>query len=441
MDTGNQLFFVERLGHVVISTEELLGDTAADYSKVADVLDVWFDSGTTFMHVLERRENQTYPADLYLEGSDQHRGWFHSSLLTSVAINQIAPYKQVLTHGFTVDANGHKMSKSRGNVIAPQKVMKTLGADIIRLWVCSADYRGEMSVSNEILDRMADSYRRIRNTARYLLSAINDFDPDVNAVKPVDMLALDRWAVDCTFQTQASVEKAFEDYNFHGVYQAVHNFCAVDMSSFYLDIIKDRQYTMPTDSHARRSAQTAMYLITEALVRWIAPVLSFTSDEIWQHLPGERGETVFTETWYEGLYTLDTADLLSRDEWLQVIETRTAVQRELEKLRVAGDIGGSVDATVTLYCDGELKSTLEKLSDELRFILITSGAEVKALSEKGDAQIIDEHLAIHTAAAPAPKCIRCWHHRDDVGNDSEHPELCSRCIENIGAIGEQRLYA
>jgi len=423
------------------STEELLGDTAADYSKVADVLDVWFDSGTTFMHVLERRENQTYPADLYLEGSDQHRGWFHSSLLTSVAINQIAPYKQVLTHGFTVDANGHKMSKSRGNVIAPQKVMKTLGADIIRLWVCSADYRGEMSVSNEILDRMADSYRRIRNTARYLLSAINDFDPDVNAVKPVDMLALDRWAVDCTFQTQASVEKAFEDYNFHGVYQAVHNFCAVDMSSFYLDIIKDRQYTMPTDSHARRSTQTAMYLITEALVRWIAPVLSFTSDEIWQHLPGERGDTVFTETWYEGLYTLDTADLLSRDEWLQVIETRTAVQRELEKLRVAGDIGGSVDAAVTLYCDGELKSTLEKLGDELRYILITSGAEVKALSEKGDAQIIDEHLSIHAAAAPAPKCIRCWHHRDDVGNDSEHPELCSRCIENIGAIGEQRLYA
>ncbi|MBX2824480.1 MAG: isoleucine--tRNA ligase [Gammaproteobacteria bacterium] len=424
-------------------TEELLGNEAALYDKVSDVLDVWFDSGTTFMHVLERRDNQTYPADMYLEGSDQHRGWFHSSLLTSVAINRIAPYKQVLTHGFTVDAKGHKMSKSRGNVIAPQKVLKTLGADIIRLWVCSADYRGEMTVSNEILDRMADSYRRIRNTARYLLSAINDFDPAQHAVKPVEMLPLDRWAVDCTFRTQAQVEKSFDEYNFHGVYQAVHNFCAIDMSSFYLDIIKDRQYTMPADSQARRSAQTAMFLITEAMVRWVAPVLSFTSDEIWQHLPGERADTVFTQTWFEGLYALDAGDLLSRDEWQQVIDTRTAVQRELEKLRVEGDIGGSVDAKVTLYCDDPLRSVLDKLGDELRFVLITSGATVRPLAEQtGDqAASIDEHLAILAEAAPAAKCVRCWHHREDVGADSDHPELCSRCVENIGPVGEQRQFA
>ncbi len=423
------------------SIEELLGADASEYSKVTDVLDVWFDSGTSFDHVLNRRDEQTYPADMYLEGSDQHRGWFHSSLLTSVAINRIAPYKQVLTHGFTVDAKGRKMSKSLGNVIAPQKVMKTLGADIIRLWVCSADYRGEMTVSNEILDRMSDSYRRIRNTARYFLSAINDFDPATDAVKPSAMLPLDRWAIDCTFQAQAAVNKGYDDYNFHAVYQSIHNFCAVDMSSFYLDVIKDRQYTMPANSHARRSAQTAMYLIAEAMVRWIAPVLSFTSDEIWQHLPGERGETVFTETWFEGLFVLDTSDLLSREEWAQVIETRAAVSRELEKLRVAGDIGGSVDAAITLYCDDSLLETLTKLGDELRFVLITSSAEVKPLAEKSAAVDISDSLSIQASAAASAKCVRCWHHRHDVGSNAEHPELCQRCVDNIGVVGEQRLYA
>ncbi len=263
---------------------ELLGNDAALYDKVTDVLDVWFDSGTSWMHVLQQNEQLTYPADIYLEGSDQHRGWFHSSILTSVAINRHAPYRQVLTHGFTVDQQGRKMSKSLGNIIAPQKLLKTLGADIVRLWVCSADYRGEMTVSNEILDRTSDAYRRIRNTARYLLSAINDFDPRKDGVAPEDMLALDRWAVDCALRTQKTVHEAYEAYQFHTVYQTIHHFCSIDMSSFYLDIIKDRQYTMPTDSLGRRSAQTAMYMITDALVRWIAPVLSFTADEIWQHL-------------------------------------------------------------------------------------------------------------------------------------------------------------
>lgn len=425
--------------------EELLGEDAGDWSKVTDVLDVWFDSGTTFEHVLQRRDGQNYPADMYLEGSDQHRGWFHSSLLTSVAVNRIAPYRQVLTHGFTVDAKGRKMSKSLGNVIAPQKVLQTLGADIIRLWVCSADYRGEMTVSNEILDRMSDSYRRIRNTARYLLGAINDFDPAQHLVAEADMLPLDRWAVDCTARTQSAVEKAYEDYNFHAVYQAVHNFCAVDMSSIYLDIIKDRQYTMPSGSLPRRSTQTAMYHVVEAMVRWVAPFLSFTSDEIWQFIPGPRSETVFTETWYQGLFRLSPEAAMQPSDWQRILETRAAVSKELERIRVAGDIGGSLDAEVELYCDGELHASLAKLGDELRFVLITSAAQLHETDNKTDEAVAstvgEAALFINARASTDEKCIRCWHHRPDVGQDAEHPELCHRCVENIGEHGEKRQYA
>ena len=423
-------------------SEDLLGNEAVNYSRVNDVLDVWFDSGTTFMHVLERRDGQTYPADMYLEGSDQHRGWFHSSLLASVAINEIAPYKQVLTHGFTVDQQGRKMSKSLGNVIAPQKVMKTLGADIIRLWVCSADYRGEMSVSQEILDRMADSYRRIRNTSRYLLSALYDFDPAKDMVRPDDMLALDRWAVDCALQTQKAVQSAYDDYNFHAVYQTIHNFCGVDMSSFYLDIIKDRQYTTAADSRARRSAQTAMYLITESLVRWISPVLSFTSDEIWQAMPGKRGDTVFCETWYEGLFELSDNEAVSREDWDNLLKVRAAVSKELENLRVSGEIGGALDASVSLFAEGSLLASLEKLENELRFILITSEAGVGALPDAPTTAInldIDgQKLAIMTTPAEGQKCVRCWHYRTDVGASSEHSELCQRCVDNVSGSGEKR---
>jgi len=425
--------------------EELLGKDSNAYTRVTDVLDVWFDSGTTFTHVLERRDNQTYPADMYLEGSDQHRGWFHSSLLASVAINKIAPYRQVLTHGFTVDQQGRKMSKSLGNVIAPQKIMKTLGADIIRLWVCSADYRGEMSVSQEILDRMADSYRRIRNTSRYLLSGLNDFDPENDMVAAEDMLALDRWAVDCTSRTQAEIQTAFDEYNFHGVYQRVHNFCSVDMSSFYLDIIKDRQYTTAKDSVARRSAQTAMYLIAEALVRWIAPVLSYTSDEIWQHLPGKRGETVFTETYYNKLFELDSNDAIGHDDWNRLLAARAAVSRELEKLRTEGTIGGALDASVTIFADDNFHSSLSKLGEELRFALITSAATIEKLEKKPDnVESIDvdgSQLAITASSAAGVKCVRCWHHQTDVGSNNEHPELCGRCVVNIDGPGESRRFA
>ncbi len=428
-------------------SEELLGDEVTSYVRVNDVLDVWFDSGTTFLHVLQRRDNQVYPADMYLEGSDQHRGWFHSSLLASVAINRKAPYRQVLTHGFTVDQQGRKMSKSLGNVIAPQEVMKTLGADIIRLWVCSADYRGEMSVSKEILDRMADSYRRIRNTARYLLSAMHDFDPTQHCVATDQLLALDKWAIQCALETQESIEKSFHEYNFHAVYQTIHNFCAIDMSSFYLDIVKDRQYTTPTDSIARRSAQTAMFHIAEAMVRWIAPILSFTSDEIWQHLPGKRNETVFTELFYTGLTEFKSTgkDGISAEDWNQLRDVRSAVSKELENLRTDGVIGGALDAKVDLYASDALLQTLKKLDHELRFVLITSDADAQPLANKPDnAETItigQDTLAVVAGAANGKKCTRCWHRRDDVGAAPVHPELCSRCIANIDGSGEIRLFA
>ncbi len=423
----------------------LLGNEAVNYEKVTDVLDVWFDSGTSFFHVLQQDDNMTYPADMYLEGSDQHRGWFHSSILSSVAINKIAPYKQVLTHGFTVDKDGKKMSKSLKNTVAPQTLMKTLGADIVRLWVCSVDYRGEMSVSQEILDRMADSYRRIRNTARYLLGAINDFDPSVHTVAPEDMLAIDRWAVDKTLQTQALIKEAYENYQFHAVYQGIHNFCNVDMSSFYLDIIKDRQYTMPSDSVGRRSAQTAMYLISESLVRWIAPVLSFTSDEIWQHLPGDRSASVFAETYFEGLFALDTTSELNPQDWSNAVETRNAVTKALEVLRADNQIGGGLDAELTLYCAAPLADSLNKFGDELRFVFITSGATIDAFeAHPADAALTtvnDMKLAISASKSSAEKCVRCWHKRIDVGSNTEHPELCIRCVSNAFGAGEQRHFA
>ncbi len=430
----------------------VLGDDAAHYDKVKDVLDVWFDSGTSWMHVLQQDDKLTYPADIYLEGSDQHRGWFHSSILTSVAIHRQAPYRQVLTHGFTVDQKGRKMSKSLGNIIAPQKLLKTLGADIVRLWVCSTDYRGEMTVSNEILDRMADAYRRIRNTARYLLSAINDFDPERHSVAPGDMLELDRWAIDCTLRTQATIQTAYDAYQFHTVYQTIHHFCSVDMSSFYLDIIKDRQYTMAEDSLGRRSAQTAMYMITDTLVRWISPVLSFTADEIWQHLrqhsehdQSHRAQSVFTQTYLDTLFALGDDAAISASDWHTITQVRDAVSKSLETLRSAGDIGGALEASVTVYASTEIQQVLEKLGEELRFVLITSTASVQSIANKPDnaetLSINGFEIAVHSTKASGNKCVRCWHLRDDVGTDTSHPEVCDRCISNVHGAGEQRAIA
>ncbi len=421
---------------------ELLGDDAQNYTKVSDTLDVWFDSGVTHACVIKQREELQFPADLYLEGSDQHRGWFQSSLLSSVAVNDVAPYKEVLTHGFVVDAQGKKMSKSKGNVVVPQKIMKTLGADILRLWVSSTDYTGEVSVSDEILKRTADAYRRIRNTARFMLANMDGFDPAQSCLNVEQMLPLDRWIVVKAEFLQQEIIGAYEQYDFHQVYQKVHNFCAMDLGAFYLDVIKDRQYTSQPDSIARRSAQTALYHITEAMTRWIAPILSFTAEELWGFIPGERDESVFFESWYAFLPEIQ--DEMDDAFWQKVMAVRVACSKEMEKLRVDKTIGSSLDAKVDLYCDDELLATLEKLQDELHFVLITSYARLHKLADKPSDAIDAEDvsgLALLVKASEHPKCVRCWHHREDVGTNAEHPELCGRCVENVAGEGEVRHYA
>jgi isoleucyl-tRNA synthetase len=426
-----------------LDTEALLGADADQYEKVTDTLDVWFDSGVTHESVLRPRpELGQFPADMYLEGSDQHRGWFQSSLKTSIAMNGVAPYRQVLTHGFTVDGKGRKMSKSLGNVIAPQEVMNELGADILRLWVSATDYSGEMTVSKDILKQTADGYRRIRNTARFLLSNLNGFDPAVHMVASEDMIALDRWMVDRALQLQQELDEDYGNYAFLRIYQKVYNFCEATLGGFYLDIIKDRQYTTPADSLARRSCQSALYHVAEALVRWIAPILSFTADEIWQHLPGERGDTVFYETWYDGLTALPDSTELGRDYWREIYSVKEAVNKCLEEARGRGEIKGSLSAEVTLYCDGDLAPKLEHLGEELRFVLITSEATVRPAAEaEGAEQSGHEGLMVKVAPAAYAKCERCWHHREDVGQHDRYTDLCGRCITNLEGAGETRTYA
>ncbi|MGB5716824.1 MAG: class I tRNA ligase family protein, partial [Gammaproteobacteria bacterium] len=429
-----------------LDAAELLGDEAAAYEKVGDTLDVWFDSGVTHFAVLERNASLGVPADLYLEGSDQHRGWFQSSLLSSIAMRGTAPYRTVLTHGFTVDAKGQKMSKSRGNVVAPQKIVNSLGADILRLWVAATDYRGEMNVSDEILKRTAEAYRRLRNTSRFLLANLAGFDPALHLLDPEDMLCLDHWLLERTRKLQEQVQDAYEQYEFHRIFQLVHNFCVVNMGSFYLDIIKDRQYTTQADSIPRRSAQTAMYHVAEALVRWLAPILSFTAEEIWQHLPGTREDSVFLSGWYElppAYYS--EGEILQRmgvDFWERLGAVREAVSKELEKLRADGRIGSSLDAEVDLYADAKTRFQLMAIEDELRFLLITSYARVHDEAEcPGDAVVADVpglSFSIKVSPSGFEKCVRCWHHREDVGRHAEHPELCGRCVENIAATGESR---
>ncbi|WP_434983300.1 isoleucine--tRNA ligase [Vreelandella zhaodongensis] len=426
---------------------ELLGAEAAEYDKVTDTLDVWFDSGTTHRHVLRGSHpygHESGPrADLYLEGSDQHRGWFHSSLLTGSAIDGHAPYRQLLTHGFTVDSQGRKQSKSLGNVVAPQSVMDKLGADILRLWVASTDYSGEMAVSDEILKRTADVYRRIRNTARFLLSNLNGFDPAKDQVAFGDMLALDQWVVDRAAQLQGRIEKAYEEYRFLDVYQQVHGFCARELGGFYLDVIKDRQYTTQTDSLARRSAQTALYHVVEALSRWVAPILSFTAEEIYEHIPGERGDSVLLETYYTGLGTLDDDAELGRAFWEQVLEVKHSVNKCLEDARNAKVIKGSLAAEVTLYVSDELNATLSKLGDELRFVMLTSEVHLAPLADGANAESTElDGLKVAVSGSEHQKCERCWHHRADVGTHAEHPDLCGRCISNLPkGSGEIRYYA
>jgi isoleucyl-tRNA synthetase len=416
---------------------ELLGEEAADYEKLKDVMDVWADSGVSFDFMAATRPGFTRPVDLYLEGSDQHRGWFQSSLLMSEALYEQAPYRGVLTHGFTVDEKGRKMSKSLGNVIAPQKVVGSLGADVLRLWVAATDYANEMSMSDALLNRTADAYRRMRNTVRFLLGNLHGFDPAQDLVHPAQMVALDRWAVARTAQLQAEIVEAYREYAFHLVYHKVHNFCIVDLSAIYLDVVRDRLYTTPAGSHARRSAQTALYHIAHAMVRWLAPVLSFTAEEIWRHLPGVNEASVFLAQWH-ALPEGAAHDV----DWNAFLQLKRDVSRELEKLREAQLIGAPLDAEVDIYCAPAEFDRFNALGQELRFLLITSEARVHKVSAPPPnavpaAETGREGVWLAVRAATQPKCVRCWHHRPDVGVDPAHPELCGRCVGNLAAPGEE----
>jgi isoleucyl-tRNA synthetase len=423
--------------------EELLGAEAKHYKKCQDILDVWFDSGVTSNCVLKQVPGLHFPADLYLEGSDQHRGWFNSSLLTSMAINNQEPYKTVLTHGFVLDVEKQKMSKSLGNVIAPDKIVQTLGADILRLWVASVDYRGDIFISDEVLTRTSETYRRLRNTARFLLANLDGFDPVLHALQPEKMLALDRWIMDKARLLQMEIVQAYNAYQFHLIYQKVHHFCAVDLGSFYLDIIKDRQYTTQTNSVARRSAQTALFHIIEALVRWIAPILSFTAEEIWQYIPGERNESVFLNTWYTALPALSADTVMNQAYWQEVQQVRNAVNKELENQRNAGVMGSALEADVRLYCDPVLKVKLDLLGNELRFVLITSATQVFLADADVEGLVATDVPGLWLKVIPLtyPKCERCWHRREEIGSNENHPTLCDRCIENVDGAGEIREYA
>lgn len=427
-----------------LSVSDILpADEAALYKKAPDTLDVWFDSGAVHACVADARPELSSPVDLYLEGSDQHRGWFQSSLLSSIAVKEHAPYKQVLTHGFTVDAAGRKMSKSLGNVIAPEKVISSLGADVLRLWVAATDYRNELHVSDEILKRTSDAYRRIRNTARFLLANLNGFNPETDMVAPEQMLFLDRWIVDQTRQLQTVVLAAYESYELHIIYQQVHNFCSNELGSFYLDVIKDRQYTCKSDGIPRRSAQTALYYIIQAITRWIAPILSFTAEELWENMPGPKTESVFLTDWFTDLPALPEDIDLNDSFWREILLVRDQVNKALETARQAGTLGSGLEAEVVLFCDAALYEKLAKLKDELRFVLITSQAQIAPLEQAGsDALATDlPGLLLTVTCSTHPKCQRCWHRREDVDQDPSMPGICLRCVENLSDQGEPRVYA
>ena len=422
-------------GWFLASTEDFLGEEATEYFKTTDTMDVWMDSGLAHYAVSQNHTNVDFPADLYLEGSDQHRGWFQSSLLTSVAMNAKAPYQQVLTHGFTVDEDGKKMSKSIGNVIAPQAVINNLGADILRLWAASTDYSSEMSISDQILKRNSDAYRRIRNTARFLLGNLNDFDPNKDLLPVNELLSLDQWVINRLHEVQTKILEDYHVYAFHRVCQSLHNFCVVDMGGFYLDVIKDRLYTTEDHSHARKSAQTVLYHTAEAMVHWIAPILSFTADEVWQFLPGDRAESVFLSEWHQ-LPTKADIDV----NWSVIDVVQQTVAKALEVGRNEGVIGSSLDASITIYADNELADLLASFGEELHFLFITSDATLATTANIPQGSVKADGVAVSVLKSKYQKCIRCWHKDESVGQSSDHPELCTRCIGNITGRGELRLH-
>ena len=406
-------------------------DNATEYKKVTDTLDVWFDSGATHAAVLKRRAELKYPADLYLEGSDQHRGWFQSSLLTGCAIDGRAPYDALLTHGFVVDGSGHKMSKSKGNVVAPQKVMDTYGADILRLWVASTDYSGELTISDEILKRVAEGYRRIRNTLRFLLANLADFDASKDLL-PVDQwLEIDRYALVLTQDMQSRILADYDRYEFHLAVQKFVSFCSEDLGGFYLDILKDRLYTSGETSPARRAAQSALHHITQAMMRLMAPILSFTADEIWQTLGMDADATVFEDVWYElPVSGLNEAEIA---QWQAVLEVRALANKAIEEQRAQGLVGSSLQSELDIYASGATHQALARLGDDLRFVLIVSRATLHEMPD-GD-------VRIEVSPSAHAKCERCWHYRADVGADAAHPTICGRCVSNLFGAGEARSHA
>ncbi len=421
--------------------KDFIGDEAEQYNCVRDTLDVWFDSGTTHYAVLREREELTDPADLYLEGSDQHRGWFQSSLLTSIAINERAPYKGLLTHGFVVDEKGRKMSKSLGNIITPQDIIKDMGADGLRFWIASADYRYEMTAGKEIFNRASDGYRRIRNTLRFLLANLNGFKPSTDALPVDQLIALDQYILQRAADVQKTIQQAYEDMNFHIVANALTNFCINDLGGFYLDIIKDRQYTTKADSQARHSAQTALYHLVQAFVRWMSPILSFTAQEAWPLIPEQTEKYVFTAEWYD-IPVASKANLLSEADWQTLIAVKSAVNKFIETARTAKIVGSNLSAKVELWADAELKDVLDRLDDELRFVMITSQVLVNAFdATQGEASDL-AGLNVQVSAADGEKCVRCWHVLPDVNTHVTHPGLCGRCIINLPTgQGEERKYA
>ena len=409
------------------SAEAIIGLDAPDYLKSTDILDVWFDSGTTHDHVLKHSHaaQSAWPADLYLEGHDQHRGWFHSSLLTACAMYDHAPYKGLLTHGFTVDGKGRKMSKSEGNVVAPQEVSGKLGAEIIRLWCASTDYSGDLAIDDKILARVVDAYRRIRNTLRFLMANVSDFDPAKDAVPFDDMLEIDRYALSRAAQLQADILAHYEVYEFQPVVSKLQIYCSEDLGSFYLDILKDRLYTTGAKSLARRSAQTVLHQITHAMLRWMAPFLSFTAEEAWKIFG--NSESIFLETYAE----LPAPDEALLAKWSRIRQIRDLVNKDIEALRADGKVGSSLQANVALQVDAGDQALLASLGDDLKFVLITSAIELIA----GDAS------QSSVKASFDPKCERCWHYRADVGVDADHPTICGRCTLNLFGAGEDRMFA
>lgn len=414
------------------------------YKRVKDTLDVWFDSGSSSMCILDIDKQLAYPADLYLEGSDQHRGWFQTSLLVGMSAKGSQPYKEVFTHGFVVDEHGRKMSKSLGNVTSPQDIYNTLGADILRLWTASTDYKSEMAVSDQILKRTADTYRRLRNTARFLLSNLNGFDPKTDIIEFDKLVRLDQWAIAKAKEFQDKIIDAYEKYQTHTVAQLIHHFCSVEMGSFYLDIIKDRQYTAKTDGHPRKSAQTAIYHIVHALVRWMSPILSYTADEIWEATPKTTDLPIQLCEWYTELKSFNSKDELDLDFWKNVQEIRSEVNRVLEIKRNEDLIKASLEAEITLYADEDNYKLIEKLGNELRFLLISSKANLKPIEEKtaNSTEANITGLFIEINKLEESKCERCWHRSPTVGQNEEHPTICHRCVENITTeAGESREFA